>query len=80
MDWMDLPAVPGTLNSLLTTPQFKSINYLVLSVLYSPPLTSIHDHWYVYLVRAKGELSGSPGGSVVKNPLAIAEDMGLIPG
>ena len=27
------------------TPQFKSINSLVLSFLYSPILTSIHDHW-----------------------------------
>ena len=28
-----------------STPQFKSINSLVLSFLYSPTLTSIHDHW-----------------------------------
>ena len=27
------------------TPQFKSISSLVLSFLYSPTLTSIHDHW-----------------------------------
>ena len=27
------------------TPQYKSINSSVLSVLYSPNLTSIHDHW-----------------------------------
>ena len=27
------------------TPQFKSINTLVLSLLHSPTLTSIHDHW-----------------------------------
>ena len=27
------------------TPQFKSINFLVLSFLYSPTLTSIHDYW-----------------------------------
>ena len=27
------------------TPQFKSINYSVLSFLYSPTLTSIHDYW-----------------------------------
>ena len=27
------------------TPQFKSINYLVLSFLYSATLTSIHDYW-----------------------------------
>ena len=27
------------------TPQFKSINSLVLSLLHSPTLTSIHDYW-----------------------------------
>ena len=30
------------------TPQFKSINSLVLSFLYSPTLTSIHDYWKNY--------------------------------
>ena len=27
------------------TPQFKSINSLVFSFLYTPELTSIHDYW-----------------------------------
>ena len=27
------------------TPQFKSINFSVLSFLYSPTLTSVQDHW-----------------------------------
>ena len=44
MDWLDLLAVQGTLKSLLQTPQFKSINSSALSFLYSPTLTSIHDH------------------------------------
>ena len=44
MDWLDLFAVQGTLKSSLT-PQFKSINSSVLSFLYSPTLTSIHDYW-----------------------------------
>ena len=43
MDWLDLLAVQGTLKSLLQH-QFKSINSSVLSLLYSPTLTSIHDH------------------------------------
>ena len=43
MDWLDLLAVQGTLKSLLQHLQFKSINSSVLSVLYSPTLTSIHD-------------------------------------
>ena len=43
MDWLDLLAVQGTQESS-PTPQFKSINSLVLSFLHSPTLTSIHDH------------------------------------
>ena len=45
MDWLDLLAVQGTLKSLLQHHQFKSINSLVLSFLYGPTLTSIHDYW-----------------------------------
>ena len=33
------------LKSLLSTPQFKSINSSALSFLYTPIFTSIHDHW-----------------------------------
>ena len=44
MDWLDLLAVQGTLESS-STPQFKSINSPVLSFLYSPTLTSIQDYW-----------------------------------
>ena len=44
MDWLDLPAAQGILESS-PAPQFKSINSLVLSFLYSPILTSIHDYW-----------------------------------
>ena len=40
MDWLDLLAVQGTLQSLL---QCHSSS--VLSFLHSPTLTSIHDHW-----------------------------------
>ena len=43
MDWLDLLAVQGTLKSLLQHHEFKSINSSVLSFLYSPTLTSIHD-------------------------------------
>ena len=41
MDWLDLLAVQ--LSS--PTPQFKSTNSSVLSFLYNPTLTSIHDYW-----------------------------------
>ena len=43
MDWLGLLAVQGTLKSS-PTPQFKSINSSALSFLYSPTLTSTHDH------------------------------------
>ena len=42
-DWFNLFAVQGS-----PPPQFKSINSLVLSFLYGPTLTSIHDYWKNY--------------------------------
>ena len=44
MDWLDLFAVQGTLESS-PTPLFKSINSSALNFLYSPTLTSIYDYW-----------------------------------
>ena len=43
MDWLDLLAVQGTLKSLLQHHSSKASS--ALSFLYSPTLTSIHDHW-----------------------------------
>ena len=52
IDWFDLLAVWGILRNLLQdseepspAPQFKNIDSSVLSFLYSPMLTSIHDYW-----------------------------------
>ena len=45
MDWLDLLAVQPDSQESSPTPQFKSINSSVLSFLYSPTLTSIHDQW-----------------------------------
>ena len=45
MDWLDLLNNPWDSEESSPTPQFKSINSSVLSFLYSPTLTSIHDHW-----------------------------------
>ena len=45
MDCLDLFAVQGTLKGLLYHHSSKSTNSSVLSFLYSPTLTSIHDHW-----------------------------------
>ena len=39
------PCSPGDSQESSPTPQFKSINSSVLSLLHSPTLTSIHDHW-----------------------------------
>ena len=44
MGWLDLLTVQGTLKSP-PTPRLKSINFSVLSFLYSPTLTSTRDHW-----------------------------------
>ena len=44
MDWLDLLAVQGTLESSPAL-QFKCINSSMLSFLHSPTLTFIHDHW-----------------------------------
>ena len=50
-DWCPLgwkvgsPCSPRDSQESSPTPQFKSINSSVLSLLYSPTLTSIHDHW-----------------------------------
>ena len=43
IDWFELPAVQWTLKSLLQ--HHKSISSLVLSLLYGPVLTSVHDYW-----------------------------------
>ena len=50
-DWFPLglqvwsPCSPRDSQESSPTPQFKSINSLVLSVLHGPTLTSIHDYW-----------------------------------
>ena len=45
-DWLVWsPCSPSNSQESSPTPQFKSINSLVLSFLYSPTLTSIHDYW-----------------------------------
>ena len=45
MDWLYFLASPRDSQESSPTPQFKSINSSALSFLYSPTLTSIHDHW-----------------------------------
>ena len=45
MDWLDLLAVQGTLKSLLKHHSSKASILTVLSILYGPTLTSMHDYW-----------------------------------
>ena len=45
IDSFDLLAVQGDSQESSPTPPFKSINSSMLSFLYSPTLTSIHDYW-----------------------------------
>ena len=45
-DWLVWsPCSPGDSQESPPTPQFESINYSALSLLYGPTLTSIHDYW-----------------------------------
>ena len=44
MDWFGSPCSPRD-SQESSTPQFKSINSLMLSFLYGPTLTSVHDYW-----------------------------------
>ena len=50
MDWLDLSALQGIFE-FSPKPQFKSINSLALSCLYSPVLTFIHDYSIVQLAH-----------------------------
>ena len=45
MDWLESPCSPRDSQKSSPTPQFKSINSSMLSFLYSPNLTSMHDYW-----------------------------------
>ena len=45
------PCCPRDSQESSPTPQFKSINSSVLSLLHSPTLTSIHDYWKNWVVR-----------------------------
>ena len=48
MDWLISLQSKGLLKESSPTPQFKSINSLVLSFLYSLTFTSLHDYWKNY--------------------------------
>ena len=45
MNWLDLLALQGTLKSLLQHHNLENISSSMLSLLYGPTLTSVHDDW-----------------------------------
>ena len=45
MEWLEIPCSPRDSQESSPTLQFKTINSLMCSFLYSPTLTSIHDYW-----------------------------------
>ena len=47
-DCFDLIAVQEILKSLLQQPKLENINSSVLSLLYGPTLTPIHDYWKIH--------------------------------
>ena len=47
IDWLESTCSPRDSRESSPTPQFKSINSSVLSFLYSPTLTSIHNYWKI---------------------------------
>ena len=75
MDWLDLLAVQGNLQSLHTT--FKSINSFVLSFLYSPTILSMKfsrpEHWSGSLSLIQ-EILPNPG-SKSRSPALQADSL-----
>ena len=51
MDLVVFPCSPRDSQESSPTPQFKSINSLALSFLYSPTLTSIPDYWKIHSLK-----------------------------
>ena len=54
---LGLTRLTSLLSKRLSTSQFKSINSLVLSLLYGPTLTSVHDYWKNHSFDLYGPLS-----------------------
>ena len=52
MDWLS-PCSPRDSQEPSPTPQFKSINSFLLSLLHSPTLTFIHDRWKKSALKGK---------------------------
>ena len=48
VDWFDLSCCPRDSQESSPAPQFESISSLVLSLLYDPTLTSVHDYWKIH--------------------------------
>ena len=59
IDWLNLLAVRGTRKSLLRHHKLESINSSMLSLLYGPTLTSIHDLLVVKNLPVNAGITGS---------------------
>ena len=83
-DWLvGSPCSPRDSQESSPTSQFKSISSSVLSFLYNPALTSIHDYWKYKSWSGWWGSGGIPPLLVVENPPASSgnvKDTGLIPG
>ena len=69
------PCSPRDSQESSPTPQFRSINFLVLSFLHSSTLTSIHDHWknhspLLFASNLSSVPSETQGPSLVNSPVS----------
>ena len=69
-DWFDLVAVQETLKSS-PAPKFKSVSSLVLSLLYGPTLSSIHDYWKTIVLTYMDLCQQSVSSSFMTNQLPV---------
>ena len=79
IDGFDLHAVQGTLKSFSPPPQFENINSLVLSFIYGPMLTSVHDYWKtvaltIWLLLAYPLVSAPFVEKIILSPAELVEN------
>ena len=74
--WISLH--PSDSQESFPTPQFKSINSLALSFLYSPTLTSIHDYWKSSQHKEKYLFSGYSQDILSKVRICKVPDFNLL--
>ena len=65
------PCSPRDSQESSPTPQFKSINSLALSFLFSPTLTSIHDYWKNHSFELYDSLCYIPETNIIFKPTIL---------